>query len=668
MMLLVGIVVVVLTSSIGVAFRTQAWQRRVPSRAETGGGDDDDEPGLSCANPESSKGISWRLVLIGFVLGAGLVYAGINNGYWSYFKGTYDGEGEVQKVFQCTHVSPSRREALIGEVKGVAHPIYTTTEHAQTHFEQGLLFRWGYNAHEASKSFRIAHDLDPACAMCLWGQAYALIPSLNYLPAVSKTVKYPAFHDKDLKTARGIALQALDVAKDNRRKSPQDGRVQKDLEYIEALLLALPDGSMTRGGMYQAGIHFASKLLEIWLADPRDVDAGVLAAEAILNMISWDTFGESSVVKNLDNVSWTSIWEEAASITRGLAGYNGLIPLDTMIDLQEFFLQFPLPESMHSRRVSPSHTHMRLGARVVEEILLRILSINHMHPFAHHLHIHLTEEGFPGISGGGVSQATLSAQNLVALAPNMGHLLHMPSHTFFRIGLFKEAVEANINAYDQAVSYAMGCISEFAPEHNLDVLISAASMAGMYDVAVKYSELISQIHTNLPGPYIAKGSDYEKLLFVWLRFGMWANIENHFPPNQGSRGSSGLGGQQYSKVLWEFAQFLLISRKHSKDENGKLTNQEVDNGALNEHIVKIDKLVLEIPDTVATEPGRGAGVYSCPYSELGHILLLLAKARLSYLHAEKVKPFIKVTAGNQFLKLLHNISAYRYYENCLELF
>jgi hypothetical protein len=60
----------------------------------------------------------------------------------------------------------------------------------------------------------------------------------------------------------------------------------------------------------------------------------------------------------------------------------------------------------------------------------------------------------------------------------LGHLLHMPSHTFVRIGRWHDAVTANVNAWRADEADARACQAPFEPEHNTDMLIYAANMGG----------------------------------------------------------------------------------------------------------------------------------------------------------------------------------------------
>ncbi|THD83368.1 MAG: hypothetical protein E7812_00535 [Phenylobacterium sp.] len=57
-----------------------------------------------------------------------------------------------------------------------------------------------------------------------------------------------------------------------------------------------------------------------------------------------------------------------------------------------------------------------------------------------HFYIHATEND--GVAG----KALAYAETLQALAPAASHLVHMPSHTYYRVGLYEAAVRANLDA------------------------------------------------------------------------------------------------------------------------------------------------------------------------------------------------------------------------------
>ncbi|MEM8769342.1 MAG: hypothetical protein AAGE43_18025 [Pseudomonadota bacterium] len=69
---------------------------------------------------------------------------------------------------------------VIPQALGEMHwPITTSSERAQALFDQGMQLRWAYNMKEAARSMATARRADPACAMCWWGEAFALGSFLN---------------------------------------------------------------------------------------------------------------------------------------------------------------------------------------------------------------------------------------------------------------------------------------------------------------------------------------------------------------------------------------------------------------------------------------------------------------------------------------------------------
>ena len=88
-----------------------------------------------------------------------------------------------------TDATPSFQEPieLFPEVTGLlSWKITTGSVTAQAYFDQGLQLRYAYGVNEAAKSFHEAQQADPRCAMCYWGEAYALGSFLNAAITVEK--------------------------------------------------------------------------------------------------------------------------------------------------------------------------------------------------------------------------------------------------------------------------------------------------------------------------------------------------------------------------------------------------------------------------------------------------------------------------------------------------
>jgi tetratricopeptide (TPR) repeat protein len=138
------------------------------------------------------------------------------------------------------------------------------------------------------------------------------------------------------------------------------------------------------------------------------------------------------------------------------------------------------------------HAHTSINAAalgVVEDVLKR----NPRHLGANHYHIHLLEAADP-------LRALASARRLDEMRPDAGHLLHMPSHIYMRLGDYHAAVLSNQRAFaaDRAAENATGQFPAMG-YHTREFLAAAAGMTGQSAVAMQADDS----------------------LFVLLRFNRW---------------------------------------------------------------------------------------------------------------------------------------------------
>lgn len=82
----------------------------------------------------------------------------------------------------------------------------------------------------------------------------------------------------------------------------------------------------------------------------------------------------------------------------------------------------------------------KTGIREALEVLRAVVAMHPEHPGAHHMRIHLCE------ASPFLEEAVSSADALGGLVPGSGHLVHMPSHAFVRVGRYKDAIDANTAA------------------------------------------------------------------------------------------------------------------------------------------------------------------------------------------------------------------------------
>lgn len=85
--------------------------------------------------------------------------------------------------------------------------ISTRVPRAQAYFDQGLRLTFAFNHAEAIRAFEEAARIDPDCAMCYWGIAFALGSNIN-LPMPGEAVA-PAYGA--VQRAAALAGKASDV-------------------------------------------------------------------------------------------------------------------------------------------------------------------------------------------------------------------------------------------------------------------------------------------------------------------------------------------------------------------------------------------------------------------------------------------------------------------------
>src|SRR5437762_1477112 len=141
------------------------------------------------------------------------------------------------------------------------HPISTRNPETQRLFDQGINLLFGFNHAEAIRSFREAARLDPDCAICWWGVAFALGPNINL----------PMMPDSN-----APALQALEKAQMLKAKASPEERA-----WIDALATRYSaDPKADRHALDEA---FAAAMGRLWSAYPNDLDAGTFYVEAMMD-------------------------------------------------------------------------------------------------------------------------------------------------------------------------------------------------------------------------------------------------------------------------------------------------------------------------------------------------------------------------------------------------
>jgi len=242
---------------------------------------------------------------------------------------------------------------------GGGFPITTSVPRAQAFFDNGMQLAHAFAHKAAIGAMAEAAKADPACAMCLWGEAWASGPTINYGKSEHELEPLVAMADKAAKLAEAHGTE-------------------RERALIHALQLRYKDG----GGGKAGDLAFAKSMAALASHYPDDSEIAVIAADA-----------------------WLMTKAET-------------------------------PEEW------------KLNAELAMPLLERVLASHPDDTGAIHFYIHATEmAGVPG-------RAERYADRLAGLAPRASHLVHMPSHTYYWIGRYQDAANANMRAVEIGIDNA----------------------------------------------------------------------------------------------------------------------------------------------------------------------------------------------------------------------
>ena len=169
-------------------------------------------------------------------------------------------------AFTTAPLAPLDSVPLFENLGTHSREITTAVPMAQRYFNQGLRLVYGFNHVEAVRAFTRATQLDPACAMCYWGLAYAHGPHVNAgMDSAAAVQAYAAIR------------KAQDVA---------GGAAAWERAYITALATryaAVPQAD--RSALDSA---YATAMGQVAARYPDDLDAATLYAEALMDLRPWN--------------------------------------------------------------------------------------------------------------------------------------------------------------------------------------------------------------------------------------------------------------------------------------------------------------------------------------------------------------------------------------------
>ena len=429
----------------------------------------------------------------------------------------------------------------------------------------GFLSAWDFNQQEALVAFEAAAriqqreqgpDGDPECCMVHVGIAYAYGPFANKVPGTMEE-GFPVFTKADHQRAHQAAHAAHACAARQLEASPHKPALRRQAEWCYASSLRFPKHAWHGPARIAAERSYA-KHMERIAREFADVHALAMAVEGYMNINAWDFWVNSSQMK-LRQPDAQRAYDLLRAALDDDQSYQTALQADTTAQ----WVGSAIP--VHARTT---------------------------HPLLLHLHIHLMEAAPQ--SGGAWAQR--SADTLARRYAGAGHLLHMPSHTYLRVGRWKEGVDANVHAHAADDDHAVRCMAPYLPSHNLDVLIMMASMAGRKAIATRVARTLRRIPQGDPAhPGPTMPHDYVTLPLVQLRFADWAAVDAWPAPEADPEAVQPIAGLEYARVVWAYGRALRA-----------LANGSWDDALLTE----LEAQASRVPPDVPSRPGQGLGIWT----------------------------------------------------------
>jgi tetratricopeptide (TPR) repeat protein len=189
---------------------------------------------------------------------------------------------------------------------------------------------------------------------------------------------------------------------------------------------------------------------------------------------------------------------------------------------------------------------------ILERIVKRTLD----NPGACHFYIHAIE------ASNFAARAVPCAKRLETLVPGAGHLVHMPTHIYMRLGRWEDAVEHNrdavhVDAEYLAARHPTGVYPLGYVPHNYHVMWEALNMLGRGDEALSTARTIAD---KVPPDVVRMIPPFEYyspvVLFTLARFSRWDDVLKEPAPPPDLR---------YTTGIWHYTRGLAHAAKGALD-------------------------------------------------------------------------------------------------------
>lgn len=192
----------------------------------------------------------------------------------------------------------------------------------------------------------------------------------------------------------------------------------------------------------------------------------------------------------------------------------------------------------------------------IQKRLEGVLARDPNHASAIHLYIHFVE------ASDRPERGEAYADRLAALMPGAGHIVHMPSHIYYRIGRYADSLKSNEDAskVDEAYIAQTGAAGVYPVgyySHNVHFVLVSAQLLGDSKTVLEEADkldkwLSNEVATAVPVAQPVKAAPY----FAWAQYG---------DPDTVLAKAEPAGAPPYVKAMWHYARGAAYAAKKDPD-------------------------------------------------------------------------------------------------------
>jgi tetratricopeptide (TPR) repeat protein len=227
-----------------------------------------------------------------------------------------------------------------------SRPVTTKSQQAQTWFDRGLVWCYGFCHEEAIECFKRALEHDADFAMAHWGIAYATGPNYN-LPWV-------LFDDDSKTTALGAAYDATEAA-----MALREGTSPVERALIEALPARYPQRTPIED-QTPWDADFAVAMRKVRRLYPDDIDVRCIAVEAIMNLTPWKMWDlkTGGIYEGAGTQEARELLEESFALDPRAMDHPGILHLYVHLMEMSPFPELALRAGDRLRELVPDSGHL----------------------------------------------------------------------------------------------------------------------------------------------------------------------------------------------------------------------------------------------------------------------------------------------------------------------